>query len=535
MRRVVAVVGLALILFGAVWWRWTRQPAQVGTTPVAAREVPSRTPSREPIRLSSGTAAQAEDHNAKSAELSGRVLSSTTGHGIGGAEITIGSSAASFSVTTGPTGEFHWATKEPGVYQLIALTADGFAPFAPALGHSPVVFEARAGVRLSGVTLYLTPAERTLETSAVTDGGTKRGTISGRVVDDRGAGVDNAQVVATGGHRVVARVNADPDGRFTLDGLADGKFELTASQPGWVSVSADDITTGARDVVLQLARGARIRGTVRDKDGKPVVAFSIVAVAHKGAVEHGESVTSSFFASDGSYELAGVRPGRWGVVAIAQDRAPSAEQTIDLTDEARADFTLARGASLRGRVIDAASKAGIAGARVALENAYGADTSLPLPVVAAAETDASGAFTLGGLRPGACSLMVTADGHHSRVVPGVRVDADQALAVVIDLTATQPGEAPSIESAGINVAVRADGDQLIVDRVSPGGGAEAAGVKNGDIIVRVAGTDVTSLGMQAAVEALRGPPGTTVNVTLRRPPDTSTFDLSIERRRIINR
>jgi len=526
---------LAVLMSIGVWFWVRKEPLPTPATTKMKADAGGARIAGAPIRLSAGEAAPLDDSS--SSELAGRVLSSASGQGIGGAELTFDQNGAAVSVVTDGTGAFRWRVPSAGRYQLSMIAAKGYEAFAPAYGHSPVVFEARPGVRLHNVTLFLSPLVASQK--SVPDGGTPHGKISGQVVDAFGAGQDNALVVAYQHDEVVARTTSDGAGRFSLDGLGDSAHTVVASHRGWVPATAEAVRVGTADLLLTLGRGGRIVGSVREKEsGKPVVAFSIVAIQHKGAVERGESITSSFFSGDGHYELTGVAPGRYSVVAIAQDRARSDEQKIELinfTSEMRADFVLARGASLKGRVVDAASNQGLAGARVSLENPFGADTSMPLPVVASAATDASGAFSLSGLSPGTCSLFVTAEGHHSRVVPGVPIDPDQSQPVTIDLTATKPGEASSIESAGINAAVEARGDQLLISRISPGGAAELAGIKNGDIIVRVAGVAVADLGMQAAVERLRGPPGTTVVVTLRRPPNDADFDLTVERKRIINR
>ncbi len=531
MRRTSLVLALFIALVIGVFVRSRPAPVPPTTSTAPSQRARLAVPTW-PIRLSTGEAAPL-DHHAAPAEIWGRVLSSASGQGVANAELVFGQQNTVFTVNTDAQGGFHWVVPTPGIYQLTMITAVGHEPFAPTFGHSPVVFEAKPGVRLRDVTLFLSPIKPAPR--AASDGGNAQGRIAGRVVDDRGNPQENALVVAVTDEGAVGRITTDSNGHFVVDNLTTGMHRLVASHPGWAPVTVENVAIGTNDVVLTLGRGGRIVGTVRDQDsGKPVVAFSIVAMIHKGAVERGDSVTSSFFSGDGHYQLGGVPAGTYSVVAIAHDHARSAEQTVTLanfTSEVRADFTLARGRTIKGRVVDAASAQGLPGARVSLENPFGADTSLPLPIVASAATDASGAFTLGGLSAGACSLFVTAEGHHSRMVPGVRTDDS----ITVDLTATQPGEEARIESAGINAAVQADGDRLLIQRVSPGGGADLAGIKDGDIIVRVAGVAVTELGMQAAVEHLRGPPGTIVVVTLRRPPSDANFDLTVERRRIINR
>ncbi|MCA9675585.1 MAG: PDZ domain-containing protein, partial [Myxococcales bacterium] len=56
----------------------------------------------------------------------------------------------------------------------------------------------------------------------------------------------------------------------------------------------------------------------------------------------------------------------------------------------------------------------------------------------------------------------------------------------------------------------ADGDALRVLGVIAGGGAAEAGLVEGDRIVTVDGTAVTALGLDGAIQQIRGPVGTQV-------------------------
>jgi hypothetical protein len=356
--------------------------------------------------------------------------------------------------------------------------------------------------------------------------------IAGKVVDEHQAAVDQAQVTAYDGAIPLAQTTTDGEGGFALQVRA-ARVQLVAARRGFVSATRE-VQGGSRDVLLQLSRGGRIVGTVREKQsGKPVAAFSIVATERRGALERGETLTRSFFDSEGRFALAGVKPGSWYVVAVADGRGAAPEQRVEVSagGDGKCEFSLPSGARLAGKVVDRESRRGLAGARVSLENPWGADTGVPLPVVASAETNAGGDFVLTGMSEGTVSLFAAAEGHHNRVLPGIRIGDEAPL--TIDLIATQPGESPQIESAGINAAVSAQGDLLVLGHISPNGGAAAAGLQEGDVILRVDGTDVSELGFAGAVAHLRGPEGTTVEVTIRRGDAVS--DVAVPRKRVINR
>ncbi len=65
-----------------------------------------------------------------------------------------------------------------------------------------------------------------------------------------------------------------------------------------------------------------------------------------------------------------------------------------------------------------------------------------------------------------------------------------------------------------------------------GGPAIAAGVKAGDILMRVDGTDVTALDLNTIVQKVRGPAGTPVTITILRPADNKSYDFTITRQEI---
>ena len=82
---------------------------------------------------------------------------------------------------------------------------------------------------------------------------------------------------------------------------------------------------------------------------------------------------------------------------------------------------------------------------------------------------------------------------------------------------------------GITIQVREDG-YLDVVQVARGGGAEAAGVRVGDIITAVEGQDAAQIGLDGARDIIRGEEGTFVNVTFSR--DGAAVELTLERRYI---
>ena len=87
---------------------------------------------------------------------------------------------------------------------------------------------------------------------------------------------------------------------------------------------------------------------------------------------------------------------------------------------------------------------------------------------------------------------------------------------------------------GIGVLVtRGDGDVITVIDVYEDGGAEAAGIVKGDVIVSVAGKDVTEIGYDKAVNLIRGEEHTTVSVSVMR--EGVRIDFNVERKKVVEK
>lgn len=89
---------------------------------------------------------------------------------------------------------------------------------------------------------------------------------------------------------------------------------------------------------------------------------------------------------------------------------------------------------------------------------------------------------------------------------------------------------------GIGVSVRKTADGGVITRIARGSPATEAGLQLRDIIVRVDGnlfTDETAFGPGGPISAVRGPPGTTVQLSIRDSTGT-TRDIAVMRRAIAN-
>jgi Carboxypeptidase regulatory-like domain/PDZ domain len=365
------------------------------------------------------------------------------------------------------------------------------------------------------------------------------GQISGRVVArESGAALPGALVVAEpdrffgfGSSAVtIAQATSAADGRFDLPGLDPGRYRLTARAEGRAPGVARRVEPGAADVVLELGAGGRLRGCVRESGtGTAVAPFTVLVFERRTSLFRPLQRSRSFIDPSGCYALDDLQPGPVAVVVSAPGFAPSPEVSADVPEsgEAIADAAVSRGGRLRGVVLDEATGAPLGGARLSVEGSL-AEAASTFPVLAEALSDDAGRFLLDGL-PRRFSLTAAAAGHHARVAGSVEAPpGTEAGPLEIRLRPVAPGEEPRTELAGIGVGIAPRGEALVVTAVAARGGAEEAGLARGDLILKVDGTPVSELGFGGAVDAIRGPEGTSVLLGVRR--GDSTFDVRVPRR-----
>ncbi len=88
------------------------------------------------------------------------------------------------------------------------------------------------------------------------------------------------------------------------------------------------------------------------------------------------------------------------------------------------------------------------------------------------------------------------------------------------------------EYEGIGAYVDTTGEFLIITSPMPGSPAEAAGLKPGDIVVKIDGEDMSGKDGQYALTKVLGPKGTQVVLTIKREGESDLFDVSITRAKI---
>jgi protocatechuate 3,4-dioxygenase beta subunit len=161
------------------------------------------------------------------------------------------------------------------------------------------------------------------------------GTLTGKVVDDRGTPVESFRVVARAAEegRPWAFNSFDvSDGRFELENVTAGSYVVSveANEIGSASVSAKVAASSATDLgTVRLKPGATVRGTVVDTGGSFVEGARIDLARGR----FGNTITFGTEAEvvtdrSGAFEAKGVEPGSVELRASHPRYAPSAPLAI---------------------------------------------------------------------------------------------------------------------------------------------------------------------------------------------------------------
>lgn len=353
--------------------------------------------------------------------------------------------------------------------------------------------------------------------------------LSGRVVDTRSEPVVGARVFIHSASRAYPIVHGDPNGyevltddagSFTAEGLPPGTYDISARRLGLAPTRLTDVAAGRTDLLLTLARGTQLVGTVRAEDsGQPIPSFFVEVLLRTGHFERESVAQVSFVDSQGRFEVGGLSPGSYEVQVVAPGHV-LAKARVEVPQNApeslREDFILSRGVRLTGRVVEADLQRPIENAIALVEGLHVAGGMGTLSLHFDAISDEQGLFVIDGLAPGTVSLHVSAEGYHSHVTPRVSVNEGDTEPLEVTLRKTGPGEEPKIELVGIGAVLSGRGDALVLGEVIPGGGAAEAGLVPGDAIVTVDGALVTRLGFPESVGRIRGPEHSIVLLGVRR-------------------
>lgn len=334
-------------------------------------------------------------------QISGRVIDARTDKPLAAFRVNLtpttamAATAQSKSYSGVADGRFVFPEVPPGEWR-VAAEAPGYAH-----AYSPVVRLA-AGQMVGDIVIALQPGA----------------TISGVVLNDRNEPVPKAAVAmipselehltAAGAPPAGAATVTDDRGAFTLAPIPTGLISLRATHPDYAPAQLDDVRADSAqpltDIVIVLAAGGWIEGTVTRADGSPAPGRAVTARATTaGAVSQAAFVRTD---ANGYYRTETLAPGNYAVSLID----PDAHSTLP----ARTQFTeVAPG---RASIVDFAAQGVRLYGFVLLGNR-------PLPnqsvVVAAAHpggnsyavaSNSDGYYEIAGVTPG--MYQVTVAGFH---------------------------------------------------------------------------------------------------------------------------
>lgn len=287
------------------------------------------------------------------------------------------------------------------------------------------------------------------------------GSISLRVIDATGgAGLPQASAQLSTG--AIAPALADPTGKLVLTQVPAGTYQMTVSAPGYgavqLPVSLRAGTTADLGVIaLNVASTTGLlKGVIRDAGGA-ALADAVIAVS-------GAAVGSTVSGADGAFQLSALTPGAisitvsktgYGQVSATGTMVAGAALVFSPTLPREGEPGAANG-SLRGRVIDAATLAPLAGVSVTLGGTALATTS-----------GADGSFALADIAPGTYVVGFARAGYAGKVSGAVLVSAGS----VIDFQVVGMNKAQTTVTVQGTVTDLATGTPVALATVAVGGSA----------------------------------------------------------------
>jgi uncharacterized GH25 family protein len=287
--------------------------------------------------------------------VQGRVLDSE-GQPIEGVTVTL-SSAARATPGVPPSAPIAGTTNADGVF----VIRQGVA------GERLVRFD-HAQYRIQSRTLNIPSSKERF------DAGTTRLDrglgLGGRVLDANGVGVPGVMVTAAflaeGGaktqvkrtpsdERTNASVASDSEGRFSMRGLLDGPYRITAMAAGRYSTSPT-ARTGAFDVVVTLKNPQTIHGRVLS-GGKPVQGAWIQATQPGPTANQPRWLASVSTDKDGAFALGPLPPEERFTLKVVHNEYRPLELPDTTAATAPAEYALDTGSVITGVVVDEEGRA----------------------------------------------------------------------------------------------------------------------------------------------------------------------------------
>jgi len=232
----------------------------------------------------------------------------------------------------------------------------------------------------------------------------------------------------------------DPEGKFRVSGLSEGKYMLTSiaegyaqSYKGGIDVEVEKTTAG---VLIKQQPAGGIRGHVVDAIGKPIESAEVVQKNPLHSTLFGEiglpqrKILGTTNAK-GEFEIDSLHEGTFTLQARHQNYCPAEEKVKVEKGEVteNVEFQLVQGGVISGVVLAKVDLQPIADATVKLST--GSTFFGMLPGAAEAKTDQNGLFDLIKLEPGTYSLTVAAEDFADKTVEDLTLKENEAITDLI--------------------------------------------------------------------------------------------------------
>jgi hypothetical protein len=351
--------------------------------------------------------------------------------------------------------------------------------------------------------------------------------ISGQVTDENGQARPDVSVIASRADLgSIPSCSAtwldlpvgitDVDGRFTLAELASGTYSLCARGKDVPDVTVSGIAAGQRDVVIRVPSAATIGGSLENFPEQPDVLAA-------RADQPWPPTTQLAIVSGNKFELRGLMPGRYTVSALA----PSGEDasTIELKPGQVAQMILrARGTtSVSGRALEFRTRRSIHDARCYPTLRSGTMRTFVIPSDDFF-TDDQGRFALHAVPAGEIAIVCQPPdpGYSTGITALTLGPTDHPTIDVFLVERKQPG------GGTIGAAFEGVGTIGKIAGVIPGGAADRAGIKAGDIVTSVDDFSVDQLSSNGVeLFILDRPFGSLVKLTLARGSSALSAELKV--------
>lgn len=322
-------------------------------------------------------------------------------------------------------------------------------------------------------------------------------TLAGEVLRSDGSPAKRSLVTIEpleGPMRFPRGLRADDSGRFSLAGLTEGSYSVTAVGAGEATPQAVNVELGSEGADLSLRLGAAgvVRGVIADAEGTPVAG----AVVRLQEPEHGRG-TSLRTTEDGRFEFTALPLRAYVVAASRNGTARGGSQRVELDPESpEAELQLEVGmdtGTIAGRVVDEAGQP-IPDALITLGERGRGVTVAERSVLSGSE----GQFTLTELARGPHAIFAVAPDGASGELRNVEAGEDTHIEIGVPATASATGrividrgDLPSV----FEVSAAAPGRQRIAEVfVSTDGTWTLEGVPSGPVTFSA----VTELGRARA-------------------------------------